>query len=57
MTREHTARCRGQSITEYLIVLALVSMALVIGPRSPLEQLFEAIGDRYQRFTHEISRP
>jgi hypothetical protein len=48
---------RGQSLTEYLIVLALVTMALTSGPQSPLEQLFEAIGDRYQRFTHEMSRP
>lgn len=48
---------RGQSITEYLIVLALVALALTTGPKSALEQLFEAIGDRYQRFTYEASRP
>ncbi len=48
---------RGQSITEYLIVLALVVMALTTGPKNVLEQLFEAIGDRYQQFTHEVSRP
>ena len=48
---------RGQSIAEYLVVLALVSMALVAGPNSPLERLFEAFGDRYQRFTEEVSRP
>lgn len=48
---------RGQSITEYLIVLALVAMALTTGPKSALEQLFEAISDRYQQFTHEVSRP
>ena len=48
---------RGQTLTEYLIVLAQVALALTSGPRSPLEQLFEAIGERYQRFTHEASRP
>ena len=47
----------GQSIAEYLIVLALVSMALTVGPDSPLERLLEAIGDRYERFTYEASRP
>ena len=48
---------RGQSLAEYLVVLALVSMALTVGPNSPLEQLFEAVGERYQRFTQEVSRP
>jgi hypothetical protein len=47
----------GQSIAEYLVVLALVSMALTIGPGSPLERLLEALGERYARFTYEASRP
>lgn len=47
----------GQSLAEYLIVLSLVSMALAVGPNSPLEQLFDALGDRYQRFTAEVSKP
>jgi hypothetical protein len=38
-------------------VLSLVSMALAVGPNSPLEQLFDAFGDRYQRFTTEVSKP
>jgi hypothetical protein len=49
--------CRGQSIAEYLVLLSLVSMALAVGPNSPLEQLFDALGDRYQRFTAEVSKP
>ena len=52
-----TRQAGGQSIAEYLVVLALVSLALTVGPNSPLEQLFDAIVDRYQRFTHEASQP
>lgn len=48
---------RGQSMAEYLVVLSLVVLALAAGPDSPLERLVEAIGDRYQRFSAEISRP
>lgn len=50
-------RHAGQSLAEYLVVLSLVSMALAVGPNSPLEQLFDALGDRYQRFTTEVSKP
>jgi hypothetical protein len=51
--------CRhaGQSLAEYLVILSLVVLALAAGPDSPLERLFEAIGDRHQRFSTEISRP
>jgi len=51
------SRLAGQSLAEYLVVLSLLSMALAVGPNSPLEQLFGALGDRYQRFTAEISKP
>ncbi|MFA7667409.1 MAG: hypothetical protein WCY32_14970 [Burkholderiaceae bacterium] len=47
----------GQATTEYLIVLALVGLVLAAGPDSPLELLFEAIGDYYQRFGDQLSRP
>ncbi|TXL65996.1 hypothetical protein [Zeimonas arvi] len=50
-------RLAGQSLAEYLVVLSLVSMALAAGPNSPLEQVFDALGDRYQRFTAEVSKP
>ncbi|MCC7059228.1 MAG: hypothetical protein IT508_03260 [Burkholderiaceae bacterium] len=48
---------RGQSSVEVLIVLLLLVLALTAGPRSPLERLFEAFGDRYERFTHAMSLP
>lgn len=47
----------GQSLAEYLVVLSLVCLALAAGPNSPLERLFNALGDRYQRFSAEVSRP
>ncbi len=48
---------RGQSMVEYLVVLMLFVLALTAGPQSPLERLFEAFGDRYERFTHAMSMP
>ena len=48
---------RGQSLAEYLVITALVVLALVAGPDSALQQLFEAVGERYERFTQEVSRP
>lgn len=44
-------------MAEYLVVLSLVALALSTGPDSPLERLFEAMGERYQRFSTEVSRP
>ena len=48
---------KGQVMAEYVIVVALLSLILVIGPNSPLEQLFNAFTDYYGRFTYAISRP
>ena len=48
---------RGQSAVEYLLVLMLLVLVLVAVPDSPLEQLFEAFGERYARFTHAMSMP
>jgi len=50
-------RQSGQSATEYLVVVALLAIALAIGPDSPLELLFRAFAERYQNFTHAMSRP
>lgn len=50
-------RSRGQTIVEYLLVVALFVLAITAGPHSPLEALFAAVGDRYQRFTETISMP
>ena len=47
----------GQSAVEYLVVLSLLSMALVVGPDSVLEQVFRAFGDRFLSFSHAMSRP
>lgn len=47
----------GQAAVEYLIVLALFVLVLVAMPDSPVEQLFAALGERYQRFTHAMSMP
>lgn len=48
---------RGQSTIEYLIVLSLVGISLTVGPQSPLEQFFRAIGQHYTRLTDAVSRP
>lgn len=54
----HSRRAsRGQSTTEYLVVLLLFVLALTAGPDSALEQLFEAFGERYQRYTQAMSIP
>lgn len=55
--QQRAGTAAGQSLAEYLVVLSLVSMALAVGPNSPLERLFDALGDRYQRFTAEVSKP
>ncbi len=47
----------GQSSAEYLVVLALLSLALTVGPDSALEQLFRAFAERYEQFTYAMSRP
>ena len=57
-TRVCTRACvGGQGSVEYLVVLSLLSLALVVGPDSPLEQVVRAFADRYQQFTYAMSRP
>lgn len=51
------SRALGQSLLEYLVILSLVSVVLLAGPRSPLQMLFEAAGARYERFTSDASQP
>ena len=48
---------RGQTAFEYLVVLSLLALALVLGPDSPLEQLFGALHTRFESFTYALSRP
>jgi len=50
-------RSRGQASVEYLLVVALFVLAITTGPRSALESFFDAVADRYQRFTRTISLP
>jgi Flp pilus assembly pilin Flp len=52
-----TQRPKGQSLTEYTILLALIGLVLVVGEDSPLEALFRAIQDYYGRFTFALSMP
>ena len=48
---------RGQSLVEYLLIVALAVMVLVVGPGSPLQRVFDALGQRYQSYTEAMSRP
>jgi hypothetical protein len=47
----------GQAMPEYVIVLAILSFVLIVGPNSPLESLFTAFNDYYSRFSYASSRP
>jgi hypothetical protein len=47
----------GQAATDYLLVLALVGLALSIGENSPVTQLVQALATYYQRFTWAIAQP
>ncbi len=51
------ARLGGQAAVDYLLVLALVALALSLGADSPVHRLVEAIADHYRRFTWSISLP
>lgn len=54
---KHPHKPSGQSAVEYLIVLFLLSMALISGPDSALEQFFRAMAERWMAFGHAMSRP
>jgi hypothetical protein len=47
----------GQAAVDYLLVVALVALALGIGADGPVGQLLAAVAERYQRFTWSISLP
>jgi hypothetical protein len=47
----------GQVMPEYVIVLGLLSFILLVGPDSPLENLFNAFSNYYARFSYATSRP
>ena len=48
---------RGQVLTDYLLLLALVAVALSIGADGPVQQLATALAEHYGRFTWSISLP
>ncbi len=48
---------RGQAALDYVLVVALVGLAMSIGADSPVQQLVAAIGEHYRRFTWSISLP
>jgi hypothetical protein len=47
----------GQAAVDYVLVLALVGVALSVGADSPVQQLVAAIAEHYRRFTWAISLP
>jgi hypothetical protein len=57
MTSRRSRRSAGQAATDYLLVVALVAVALSIGQGGPVAQLARALGEHYQRFTWAIAQP
>lgn len=47
----------GQAATDYLLVLALVALALSLGAQGPVNELVAAVAEHYRRFTWAISQP
>jgi hypothetical protein len=44
-------------MTDYLLLLALVAVALSIGADGPIQQLATALAEHYSRFTWSIALP
>jgi len=49
--------CMGQAATDYLLVLALVALAMSLGAQGPVNELVSAVAEHYRRFTWAISQP
>lgn len=47
----------GQASAEYLLIIALLAIALLLGADSALEQLLRALGSYLQHYTYVLSRP
>jgi len=47
----------GQAATDYLLVLALVAIAMSLGAQGPVNELVAAVAEHYRRFTWAISQP
>jgi hypothetical protein len=50
-------RSAGQAATDYLLVVALVAVALSVGQDGPVAQLARAFNDHYQRFSWAMAQP
>lgn len=50
-------RLSGQSALEYLIGLSLLSLAIAVGPDSPLDRLQGAFRAAWAGFTYSVSMP
>ena len=48
---------QGQAMTEFLIIAALVTLAMALGSPSPLEQVISALQRFYIRFSTAMSMP
>lgn len=47
----------GQASIEYIIIFFLVTVLLITGNPSPIEQFFDAVKDQYSKFTYAMSAP
>lgn len=47
----------GQAATDYLLVLALVALAMSLGAQGPVNELVAAVAEHYRRFTWALSQP
>jgi Flp pilus assembly pilin Flp len=47
----------GQASAEYLIIFFLVTVLLITGNPSPIEEFFDAVKNQYSRFTYAMSAP
>ena len=50
-------RNHGQAMTEFLLIAALIAIALALGSPSPLEQMITALQQFYIRFSTAMSMP
>jgi hypothetical protein len=57
MRRATDRRSTGQAAVDYLLVVALVAVALSVGDNGPVAQLARALGEHYQRFSWAMAQP